>query len=49
MRLNSVHVDPAKWVASILLVYGWYTGEISNLFALMILFILIDVKIEWRK
>tara|TARA_R110000772_G_scaffold17348_3_gene48469 strand:+ start:1020 stop:1178 length:159 start_codon:yes stop_codon:yes gene_type:complete len=46
MRFKFTHINPVKIATTIVLFWGWYTGEVENFTAVLILLLLIDFKIH---
>ena len=48
MRITKFTFDPIGIIAGILLVVGWYIGEISGILAWVLLLMMIKLPIEWK-
>ena len=48
-RIKSISFNLARIVAGIIFIVGWSKGEISGYLAWVLLFMLIDLKIEYNR
>jgi hypothetical protein len=49
MKITKFTFDPIGIITGIVLVYGWYTGEISGYLAGLLLLMMIKLPMSWGR